>query len=140
MATNATLEEDVKDLKNNEFNLQKSYNTFIYRGVNIEEFLPVYDSFINKISEFIIEIKNDIKYHYKPEFVSEDFYQTSEYWQLLLIINKVYDRSEFNKEYIKIIKPENIAFVKSLMINSIKKKRKETKIIVDDLTIREIRV
>ena len=135
MATKISTEEKVSAYKEQTFNAQDTYNKVDYGSVVKLEPIPVYHRFMDLIKGYTTTVILDRKYHYKPEFLSQDLYDSDEYWSLLLELNGCQSRAEFTSKEVTIITVNQILTVRDIL-KLAKTKYNRPTYVVEDLTIK----
>lgn len=75
-----------------------------------------FSSLTNKYKDFLSKIiitidltdEMELKYRYKPKAVSQDLYNTTEFWNDILILNNCFSTYQFTPKKLKIYDPENL--------------------------------
>lgn len=83
----------------------------------------VLDDYINELTELSVDVTltNDevVKYQYKPWLLSHDLYGDSELWFVILLLNGLYDQSDFDRiSTLKLIKKDVMAEVMNNIMNN----------------------
>ena len=115
---------------------------FKFNGVLMQEPVTVFQ----KMQGFfegrttVITMPQDVMY--KPEYLSERLYGTTDLWWLLLFLNKCKSHKEFNRSTVTVLNPEFVDEMMSFINNiseTIAKNRENVKTIEDnDLTIKSV--
>ena len=123
----ASMNEQIENAKSLEISYRTLHEQAILKdkisGRNIQ--IP-FSSFTNKYKDFlntiIVEVsltdEERAKYRYKPKMVSYDLYNTTEFWNDLLIINNFFSLSEFqHRETMKVYDPNKLKdYINEIMI------------------------
>ena len=123
----ASMNEQIENAKSLEISYRTLHEQAILKdkisGRNIQ--IP-FSSFTNKYKDFLNTIIVDVsltdeeraKYRYKPKMVSYDSYNTTEFWNDLLIINNFFSLSEFQPgETMKVYDPNKLKdYINEIMI------------------------
>ena len=123
----ASMNEQIENAKSLEISYRTLHEQAILKdkisGRNIQ--IP-FSSFTNKYKDFLNNINVDVsltdeeraKYRYKPKMVSYDLYNTTEFWNDLLIINNFFSLSEFQPgETMKVYDPNKLKdYINEIMI------------------------
>ena len=123
----ASMNEQIENAKSLEISYRTLREQAILKdkisGRNIQ--IP-FSSFTNKYKDFLNTIIVDVsltdeeraKYRYKPKMVSYDLYNTTEFWNDLLIINNFFSLSEFQPgETMKVYDPNKLKdYINEIMI------------------------
>lgn len=64
--------------------------------------LPLLRKYENILKRNLIEIDLEKRFHYKPEYLSKDLYNTTDLWYLLLFVNDMQTVDQFNTSKIKV--------------------------------------
>ena len=124
----ASMNEQIENAKSLEISYRTLHEQAILKdkisGRNIQ--IP-FSSFTNKYKDFLNTIIVDVsltdeeraKYRYRPKMVSYDLYNTTEFWNDLLIINNFFSLSEFQPgETLKVYDPNKLKdYINEIMIN-----------------------
>lgn len=96
---------------------RKLNNSVLIHDVKSDSTIKIpYNSIINKYREafdpYIVRIElteeEQRKYRFNPRRMSNDLYNTVEYWEILLYINEMSSCIEFDKQYVNVVYPNNI--------------------------------
>lgn len=123
----ASMNEQIENAKALEISYRTLHEQAILKdkisGRNIQ--IP-FASFTDKYKDFLNTIIVDVsltdeeraKYRYKPKMVSYDLYNTTEFWNDLLIINNFFSLSEFQPgETLKVYDPNKLKdYINEIMI------------------------
>ena len=123
----ASMNEQIENAKSLEISYRTLHEQAILKdeisGRNIQ--IP-FSSFTNKYKDFLNTIIVDVsltdeeraKYRYKPKMVSYDLYNTTEFWNDLLIINNFFSLAEFQPgETMKVYDPNKLKdYINEIMI------------------------
>ena len=123
----ASMNEQIENAKSLEISYRTLHEPAILKdkisGRNIQ--IP-FSSFTNMYKDFLNTIIVDVsltdeeraKYRYKPKMVSYDLYNTTEFWNDLLIINNFFSLSEFQPgETMKVYDPNKLKdYINEIMI------------------------
>lgn len=96
-----------------------SYYTF-FDGHVFEDSNLFRDKYFNLLlNNSEIKILNDYeyaKYYKRPKLLSADLYNTTSYWYILLILNRMKSVNEFKKHKIRVLTNEGHEIIKKILI------------------------
>jgi len=127
----------IKDSKKNKYmygNLTQKINMYdkaILSQGNI------FESYRNVLETHLEKVSIDEKYFYRPEWVSLDYYGSTDLWYLILWLNNISRPEYFDKKYIYLLNPN-----KRVLLNSIIEKFQVTELrtpkYIKNLTLKKI--
>ncbi len=123
----ASMNEQIENAKALEISYRTLHEQAILKdkisGRNIQipfaSFTDKYKDFLNTIIVTVsLSDEEKAKYRYKPKMVSYDLYNTTEFWNDILLINNFYSLSEFQPgETLKVYDPNKLKnYINEIMI------------------------
>lgn len=123
----ASMNEQIENAKALEISYRTLHEQAILKdkisGRNIQipfaSFTDKYKDFLNTIIVTVsLSDEERAKYRYKPKMVSYDLYNTTEFWNDILLINNFYSLSEFQPgETLKVYDPNKLKdYINEIMI------------------------
>lgn len=132
MRSNSTINDIIESNVNIMNNSNYHFKTVVTNSkgemfvVNMNAIFEKYYSFMLDNSAEISMTDNEYhKYKYNPKLLSKDLYGTYEFHFLLLRVNNMVSKIEFNKKDITVFKPEIVKLLNEMLI-------KESEAIIDN--------
>lgn len=113
----ATMDEQVLNASNLELSYNVLHENAIIKSVDTTTTIAIpFKSLTNKYKDFLSNIIIELplteaeqeKYKYKPKLVSEELYQTTEFWDQILILNNAVSVIDFTPKVLKVYDPEQL--------------------------------
>lgn len=115
---------------------------FKFNGVLMQEPVTVFQKMQGFFEGRTTVINMPADVMYKPEYLSDRLYGTTDLWWLLLFLNKCKSHKEFNRSTVTVLNPEFVDEMASFINNisdTITKNRENVKTVEDnDLTIKQV--
>jgi len=116
----STIDGQFEKAMDNSFNI---HNTSMY-DLTGDKIISVYDLLTNKYYWLIekncikITLSDDelTKYKYRPKIFANDKYDMPDLWRIVMVINNMTSRTQFNKKHIKSLSPSIIAKLKNILL------------------------
>lgn len=78
------------------------------------------DNYISVIKEYCVELELEEDecelYFYRPKYLSNRLYGTTDLWYLLMKLNNINDKLEFTKDKLFIVHPQNISIINKIFV------------------------
>lgn len=75
------------------------------------EILKKYENILTDMS---VWTKLNDNYKFRPEYMSNYLYGTTHLWYLILFLNKMTSANEFNKDYVRVVHPDNVGVLNEI--------------------------
>lgn len=122
----ATISEQIEDIQSLELSYRVLHPIAHMHDAETDRTITIpFSSILNKYKDYFSTIIIEItltpadyeKYKYKPKLVSDDYYDTTEFWDTILILNNCKSVIDFDKEKIKLYDPTKFkAYLNEVMI------------------------
>lgn len=101
-----------------------SYKEILSNGTEIGV-LNVINDYMIEIKDFIVTVyldeKEYRKYRYKPKLLCNDIYGNPELYYIILLLNGIIDVKEFDMQYIKMLRKDDMNDILTAIYNAEKK-------------------
>lgn len=98
---------EIQYQKTNRISLNKLSDWFLLEGQSILG-MPILKRYEHILKADLVDYSLSSEYHYKPEYLSNELYETTDLWYLLLFVNDMATIDEFNKPVIKVFDTNTI--------------------------------
>ena len=95
----ASINEQIQSSKYNKLTLDKFSNWYTYEN-QITLGFPLLRKYENILRSFTVRVNLDKKYHYRPEYLSNHLYGTTDLWYVIMFLNKMTRVTEFKTDTI----------------------------------------
>ncbi|WPH64364.1 baseplate wedge [Staphylococcus phage vB_StaM_PB50] len=93
--------EEIQYSKSNKLLLNNISEWYIFEKQSVFGF-PLLKKYENVLKADLIDYELDKAYHYKPEYLSNELYGTTDLWYLLLFVNDMQTVDQFNTDTVKV--------------------------------------
>lgn len=101
-----------------------SYKELLSNGTEISV-LNVINDYMTEINDYVVTVYLDEsecrKYRYKPKLLCNDIYGNPELYYIIMLLNGIIDVKEFDMQYVKMLKKNDMDSILSAIYNAEKK-------------------